>query len=200
MATYPLAFPTFTGVRSERLELIRAQAAMKSPFTGRQQTVTNFSQWILNLSLPPMTVAKAESWSAWFDKLNGQAGSFTYMPTQSVASVLAGPSLGAVLPAYSETATIAGYLAGEPTLLRVGQFFQIGEQLFRITTSPANANGSGRAVIEFSPRTRVQYADNTTIEFISPKGIFRMSDQTPAFTIPPNRWCEFAPLEFEEVI
>ena len=59
MTSYPLSWPTYTGVKSDTLTLTRIQRAHKSPFSGATQVVANFSRWDLAIELPAMRLANA---------------------------------------------------------------------------------------------------------------------------------------------
>ncbi|WP_097063759.1 hypothetical protein [Sphingomonas guangdongensis] len=80
------------------------------------------------------------------------------------------------LPAFSQNSTIriAGWSAGEASQLRLGQFFSIGAQLFRIVAAPVSAAADGTCDVEFEPRIRTTVAQGAVVVFNAPVGLFRL--------------------------
>lgn len=195
----PQSFPR--SPRTERLTLSRKQSATESNFNYNIQVVQTASQWMLEWTWPPVTHERAEALSAWLLSLKGQIGTFTYAPRQSVASALTGKTLAANAFAYNEAISVGGYAANAPSTLRPGQWFQLGNQLLRITNAGANANGSGVLTISFEPELRINYASGVGLEFVNPKGIFRLASPDGAgFTLDPDRHPDLGTLQAREVV
>lgn len=196
---YPLTFPR--AIKTERLGLNRRQSATESTWTYRQQTVHTASQWVLEWSWAQMTHANAERVSAFLLGLQGQIGSFTYYPRQSVKSGITGISLASTAFAYNRAMRASGWAANGATGLRLGQFVQLGEQLLRIVEAPAFADASGQVTISFEPELRVSYAGGTGVNFANPAGVFRLtsSDALP-YTLDPDKLPEFGTIAAREVI
>ncbi|RIK91777.1 MAG: hypothetical protein DCC73_15050 [Proteobacteria bacterium] len=200
MPTYPITLPT-AGLYAEWLRLTRIQAAMPSPFSGAFQGVDKFAQWMLTINLTRMSFANAEIMAAAVDSLRGQIGTFSYAPWQSQTSALTGRTLAVTLYKYSSAAQIAGWTASAASQLRAGQFLQIGNQLFRLTAAPANADGAGKCTVEFEPYARQDYAAATAVEFAAPKGLFRLLPDAPSgFEVDVHRYPAFKPIEAVEAL
>ena len=197
---YPLAFPS-KAPNSERLTISRKQSATESTFTYAIQVVGGASQWQLEWTWGAMSHVRAEALAGWLDSLNGQVGTFTYAPRQSVTSTLTGKSLGAAAYGYNKTISATGWAANAPSTLRVGQFLQIGSQLLRITGAGAKADASGKVTISFEPELRVNYTNGTALNFINPTGTFRLnSSEGAGYTLTPDRVPELGSFQAREVV
>lgn len=202
MTSYPLSWPTYTGVKSDTLTLTRIQRAHKSPFSGATQVVANFSRWDLAVELPAMRLANAEKWAAWLDSLNGQEGTFRYAPSQSATSALSGITLDSAIAAGQTVIDLAGWSALAASTLRVGQMLTCGA-LFRILSAPANADAGGVCQVEVAPPVRLAYAGGTAVEFgasYAPRGLFRLAEPPPGYTQGADGWCTFPVLNAEEAL
>lgn len=200
MTTYPLAWQTFVPVVRDEFQLFRAQTVHEAIGTGQQQVVARFSQWRGRIELRPAKLIDAEKALAWIDSLNGQIGTFNYSPTQSSVSTLSGITVQTTVSPYATTARLAGWGAGAPSLLRAGQMLQIGSQLIRILTAPANADGSGRCDIEFAPPARSTWTAGFAVECDLPLALFRLSGNAPSFSQGPDGWVYLGTLEVEEAL
>lgn len=197
---YPIAFPA-KAPSVQRLTLLFRQSAMESPWSLAQQTVDTAAQWQLELAWPRMAHRDAEACAAWLSSLNGQVGTFTYSPRQSVVSTLTGRTLQTAGFAYSKTIKIAGWAAGAASQLRAGQYFQVGTQLLQVVTAPLNADGSGHCTIEFSNPLRRNFTASTPVIFVQPKGIFRLaSSEGFGFSLDTDRAPEFGTIIAKEAI
>jgi len=53
--SYPLTFPTVSGVRTQKFSLVRTVAVSSSPFTGQDQVVQHEGEfWTTQITFPPM--------------------------------------------------------------------------------------------------------------------------------------------------
>ena len=200
MPVYPIAFPA-DAPATERLTLERNQAVMVSPFNFQTQTVNNAARWQLEWSWPAMTHTEAQTIGAWLDSLNGQIGSFTYAPRNAVGGMPTGRTLATIGYAYNDNISVGGWAANATSTLKAGQYFQIGTQLLRITTVAANADASGRVLIEFAPRLRIAYAVGTAVNFVAPVGTFRLTNSSgTGFTLDPDRAPSFGNITAVEVV
>lgn len=148
-----------------------------------------------------MSLVEAEGCAAWLDSLAGQVGTFYYQPRQSIQSYLTGRVLAAAGAPYQSAISVAGWGAGTASGLRQGQYLSIGDQLLRIVAAPANADGSGRCTIEIQPSLRLTYTINTSVNFISPKGKFRLATSDGfGFMLDPDRLPEFPSIPAVEAV
>ncbi|KQO58394.1 hypothetical protein [Sphingomonas sp. Leaf257] len=198
MAIYPIPFPT----RAPTQEILRVafqQAAMESPHTFAQQTVSKADHWLLEFQWPRMSHSEAERIAAWIDSLRGQLGTFTYTPRSSAKSSLQGITVAQIAYSYSSTVSLTGWAAQGVSGLSLGQYCQIGERLHRIVSAPANADANGRCLVEVVPQIRKTKAVGTTVEFQNPKGMFRFtSADSYAFTLDPDRQPSFPTIQAKE--
>jgi hypothetical protein len=200
MPSYPISFPPVTP-NSERLALNRRQAAITSTFSLVQQTVNTASQWLLTWTWPQMMQPKAESVRAWLNSLRGQVGTFRYAPRQAIKSTLTGRTVAETAYAYNNSARIGGWSANAASQLRLGQYFQIGPQLFEITSAPASADANGRCLIEFEPALRMSYAVGTAVELANPVGLFRLNiSDGQTYTLSPGALAEFGTITATEAV
>lgn len=197
---YPIEFPA-RAPSTERLVLNRRQSGAESNFTFKQQIVHTASQWVLEWSWPPMTYANAESISGWLLSLKGQIGTFRYYPRQRLASALAGKSLALAGYAYNDSISVGGWPVNAASGLRVGQFFQLGDQLLRIVAAGANADAAGKVIISFEPELRLNYATGTAVNFANPSAVFRLSTADGlGYTLTPDKLPEFGTIQAREVV
>ncbi len=183
MPTYPLPFPAKAAAR-EKLQLNNRQAAMESPHTLAIQVVNTVSQWNLDFTWPRMSLARAQVLQGWLDSLQGQVGTFRYYPRAATRSVLTGRSLTSAAYSYSTNVRLSGWASNATSELSVGQFFQLGNQLLRITAVPALADANGQVLVEFQPMLRANYAAGAAINLATPSGVFRLvSAETPSFDL-----------------
>lgn len=200
MATYPLSFPAKAPAQ-EKLSIAYKQAPMESPHTFAQQTVSNADHWMLEFDWPRMSHAEADRIVAWLDSLRGQLGTFTYAPRNSVKSALTGRTVAQTAFSYAETVSIRGWAAGAVSGLNLGQYLQIGERLHRITSAPAYADANGRCLVEVTPQVRKTQPVGTAVEFVNPKGMFRLisSDGYP-YTLDVDRRPHFPTIQAKEAL
>ena len=197
---YPLAFPS-QAPATERLILNRRQSVAESTWTLRQQAVQTASQWSLDWSWPPVSFATAETISAWLLSLKGQIGSFRYAPRQRINVNITGKTLALPGYAYNDAISVKGWGANAATSLRVGQFFQLGDQLLRIVEAGAFADANGAVTISFEPELRIDYANGTAINFNTPSGVFRLSTSDGiGYTLTPDKMPEFGTITAREVV
>lgn len=197
---YPLAFPT-KAPRDQRLTIARKQSATESTFTYAVQVVHAASQWQLEWSWAAMPHIRAEAVTAWLNSLNGQAGTFTYAPYQSVKSTVAGKTLASAASPYATTLLATGWGANATTGLRAGQYFQLGTQLLLITTANVSADANGQVTIGFQPELRDTFAAGAALNFTNPVGTFRLNSSDGAgFTLTPDRKPELGTYQAREVI
>ncbi|MBB5709445.1 hypothetical protein [Sphingomonas xinjiangensis] len=200
MATYPLSFPSKAPAR-EKLQLNYRQTAMESPHTGAFQATNTAAQWNLEVTWGRMTQAEAQIVAAWINSLKGQVGTFRYSPRINIGVPVTGVTLAQPAYAYGDVCRMGGWAAGAETRLRVGQFFNLGDQLLQITAVAAIADGNGHALVEFSPMLRKDFAAGTEANFTKPTGVFRLiSAESPAPTLDTDRAPEFPTLQAKEAI
>lgn len=174
---------------------------MESPHTFAQQTVSNADHWVLEFVWPRMSHGDADRVAAWLDSLKGQIGTFTYTPRNAYRSALTGRTLALAAYSYSDTVSVGGWASNSPSDLFLGQYCQIGERLHRITSAPANADASGRCLIEVVPQVRKTQNAGTAVEFVKPKGTFRLTTaDSYAYTLDTDRQPSFPTINAKEAL
>lgn len=200
MAIYPLSFPAQTP-SSQRLTLNRRQSISESPYNLNFQAVNTASQWMLEWTWPRMPHLDAEIVHAWLNALQGQVGTFRYFPKRAFNSSITGKTLALPGYAYGSTVSIGGWTPNAQSGLRVGQYFQIGDQLLQIVSSAAVADGAGKVTVEFQPSLRSNFAQGAAVNLSNPSGLFRlMSSDGLGYTLDPDRAPEFGTIQAREVV
>lgn len=200
MPAYPLPFPPKAPV-SERLTISRKQSVSESTTTFAVQIVQSASVWSVQWDFGPMDFARAETIAAWIDSLNGQVGTFRYYPHQATSFPTGGLTLASAAYAYNTTISVGGYTAGAPSHMRAGQFFQLGDQLLRVTNAAGAADPSGQVQVDFQPELRLFYAPGAALNFTNPSGVFRMSTTDGlGYTLTPDRKPQLGTLQAREAV
>lgn len=110
--TYPLAFPTHTGIRAADLRVVNAVAVSRSPFTfSTQVQAYSGEMWQADFTLPPMKRADAEVWAAWLTSLKGQYG--TFLAGDPLGCTPRGAATGTPLVNNGAAITAGSFVVGE---------------------------------------------------------------------------------------
>lgn len=175
--TYPLAFPTHTGVRSIELRASNSVSFSQSPFTFQGQALHwGGEMWMLDVTLPPMKRADAEVWVAWLVSLRGQYGRF-----------LAGDSSSSTIRGTATTVTVSGS-AGDSSVtvvsngtLKAGDMIQIGGAS-DATLHKVLADKSGSGTLEIWPALR-KNRSSATVFLNNASGVFRLSSNETSWSV-----------------
>lgn len=187
--TYPLSLPSSPAPVSFTLSLQHASSMNSSPFTGEQQVYKWPRElWMAEVKMPPMKRAAAEEWIAFLLQLQGQYG--TFLMGHSAAKTPRGTASGTPLvngaDQTGKTLITDGWTHGVTGIMKAGDHFQIGttssSRLYKMLKD-VDSDGSGNAVLEFTPRLRVSPADNAAIIVTNPVGLWRLADNTPTWDI-----------------
>lgn len=144
-------------------------AVSSSPFTGQSQVYAHPGQWWeISLELPPLNAAQSAVWAAMMLRLNGREGSFNFAPTdaspqKAVSGVI---TVDAISDYYFDLSGMTGEFSP-------GDWIQIENGLYRVTTGDAAV--AGEATIEVWPKPRSEItATTSTVEYTAPVGRFRV--------------------------
>lgn len=175
--TYPLAFPTHTGVRSIELRASNSVSFSQSPFTFQGQALHwGGEMWMLDVTLPPMKRADAEVWVAWLTSLRGRYGKF-YAGDASTSSIRG----TATVVTVSGSAGSSSLTVTSNGTLKAGDMIQIGDgadaTLHKVL---ADLNGSG--TLEVWPAIRKDRT-NTSVVLTAAKGVFRLASNETSWSI-----------------
>lgn len=178
--TYPLAFPTITGVARCDFRILRDQRVHRS--YSNKQTVASLpaDRWTCTIVLPPLTPAQAAEWMGWLDSLKGMVGTFT-MPIadfddiQGAAPNNTGRINGVGLT--GDTIPTDGWSNNVTDLFKRGDMISFGGQMKRVMQD-ADSNGTGQATLLLAPPCYAAPADDALIVTQGATGTFRLADGT----------------------
>ena len=190
--SYPLAFPTQTGVATIELSATNSVAITESPFTLKQQVVTHTGQrWGANVSMPPMKRADAEVWVSFLLSLRGSSGTFLMGdPIGATARGSASSTPGTPVVNGSGqtggTLSIDGLPVSATGYLKAGDYIQLGggsSATLHKVLADVNSNASGQATLDIWPHIRTAPADDATVVVANAKGVFRLADNETNWSI-----------------
>jgi len=189
--SYPLTFPSHTGIRGVSLRAINAVAYERSPFTFAGQAQASAGQmWAADVTLPPMKYADAERWIAWLISLRGQFGTFTMGdPMRCIArgtargtdtvTVNGGSQTGQDLDITSDQLSKTGYLLA-------GDYIQIGSgssaTIHKVLVD-ANTDGSGDATLTLWPNVRIAPVNGATVTVQDTVGRWRLAGNETEWSV-----------------
>ena len=190
--TYPLTFPTQTGVAAVEFTATDVVSVSQSPFTFSQQVVRHAgARWSATISIPPVKRSDSEYWNSFLLRLRGQFGTFLLgnpsgaTPRGSAASAAGTPVVNGASQTGSEL-DIDGLPASATGYLLAGDYIQLGSgstsQLYKVLDD-VNTNASGEATLTIWPDLRSSPADGATVTVTDAKGVFRLSTPTHNWNI-----------------
>lgn len=190
--TYPLTFPTHTGVASMTWTKRETVAVSESPFTYSRQVVRHAGQrWEGTITLPPMKRADAEIWNSFFLKLNGQFGTFLMSDpagatAQGSASTAAGTPVVNGASQTGNSLNIDGLPTSETDYLKAGDYIQLGSgsssRLYKVLDD-VDTNASGQASLTIWPDLRSSPTDGASVVVNNAKGLFRLANNEYDFNV-----------------
>ena len=175
--SYPLSTPTTIGIESIELRAVNAVAVSQSPFTYKQQVVSQGGQkWEASVSIPSVRRDLAADWKALLVALKGQTGTFLLgdpdyaTPRGDVSSCTLSGTAG------DSTATVT--MTGT---LKAGDYIQLGSgSSSRLHQVLVDQTGDGS--LEIWPDLRSTYTDES-VTFNNAKGVFRLSTNITSWSI-----------------
>lgn len=161
-----------------------AVAVTSSPFTFAQQVHRHPGQIRrATCKLPPMRRDRAQAWHAFFLRLNGREGTFRL--GCSIRRLPNGVGLGDPVIAYAgqtgDEIDTTGWSPSVPAVIAAGDLVQIGTRLHDVLEN-TSSDINGNARLKLWPRIDTAHPDAEPIQFLEPRGIFRLDD------IPETRW------------
>jgi hypothetical protein len=190
--SYPLAFPTQTGIAQVQLIASDVVSVTESPFTLSQQVVRHAgARWSATINIPPVKRSDVEYWNSFLLRLRGQFGTFLVgdpnaaTPRGSASSAAGTP----VVNGASQTGNnlnIDGLPASATGYLKAGDYIQLGtgatSRLYKVLED-VNSNGSGEATLNLWPDLRSSPANDATVVVSNAKGLFRLAQNDASWTI-----------------
>lgn len=167
--SYPVSVPDHN-FASMSMRLRRATAMSESNFTLQQQVYQyTGAVWEAEIRLPPMKREDAKKWEAFILSLRGMRGTFLMGNPLHNTTTATGVQLNGAGTVRDTNIDVTG--TGS---LKAGDVFQIGsgnDAHLHMVIQDATLNGD----IDIEPPLRLTYADNTTLDFTLPKGVWRLS-------------------------
>ena len=182
--SYPLSFPTHTGVRSIESRTVNAVAYSRSPFTFDGQVHAYAGQrWEADVTLPPMARADAEKWIAFLMSLRGQFGTFLMGDTANTS--VRGTATSATITGASGDTSVDVNIASGKTLL-AGDWFQLGtgsDATLHKVLEDYTGTGSNQAdSLEIWPALR-KARSSVSADLTSPQGLWRLNANETSWSI-----------------
>lgn len=189
MTTYPISFPSHTGVRNVELRAINAVIYEMSPFTFAGQAQASSGQmWQADVTLPPMKRSDAEQWVAWLVSLRGRFGTFNM--GDPIGCTPRGVATGTPLVNGSnqtgENLIIDGCTANVTGWLRAGDYIQLGAAgtaTLHKVLADVNTNASGETTLSLWPHIRSAPDDNATVVVNNTVGRWRLASNESSWSV-----------------
>lgn len=175
--SYPLATPTTIGIESIELRAVNAVAVSQSPFTYKQQVVSQGGQkWEASVSIPSVRRDLAADWKALLVALKGQTG--TFLLGDPDYATPRGNLSSCTLTGNTGDDTVTVTMTGT---LKAGDYIQLGSgSSARLHQVLIDQTGSGN--LEIWPDLRSTYTDET-VTFNNAKGVFRLATNITSWSI-----------------
>jgi hypothetical protein len=179
--TYPSG-TNFPGFTTYDLILGRKSVGLRSPFTGKRQTLAMpYAVWILQATYSKADLVNAGKLRSFLAQLDGQANNFRLkLPDyHSPSTGYAGPA-GAVNGANQVgTSLITNGWSNSVALFKEGDYFNINDEL-KLITADVSSNGSGQATLNFKPAIRTSPANALALGVVDPTVLLVSTDDNAA--------------------
>ena len=184
--SYPLTFPTVSGVRTQRFALVRTVAVSSSPFTGQDQVVQHEGEyWTTQISFPPMLKDKAAQIIAFLLQLRGRRGTFSIgdQDRKTIQGVATGTIRVNGASQTGNQVALDGFANSTSNVFKAGDYIQINSFLYMVTED-VTSNSSGEANVKIEPALRQgieTIADDATVVYSNTKTIMRLDSNETAW-------------------
>ena len=177
--SYPLTFPTVSGIKTQRFALTRTVAVSASPFTGQEQVFQHEGEiWSTQITFPPMLKDKAAVVLAFLLQLRGRRGTFKIGDQD--AKTITGVATGTIrVNGASQTGNqvaLDGFANSTNNVFKAGDYIQIGSYLYMVIED-VNSNSSGEANVKIEPALRSSIEtinDDTTVVYSNTTTLMRL--------------------------
>jgi hypothetical protein len=168
----------------ENLErrLLASVAAATSGFTGSQQVQDWGGEWWeFTFEMAFTRGRDGRRLSAFFAGLGGMRGQFLFRdPSAGRSDILADPIVSG--GGQSGNALVTSGWAPSSPALEIGDFISLGSDAdtrFHQITEDADADASGAATLQITPRLRSSPLNGAALEIIAPAVLLRLSGPVP---------------------
>ena len=187
--SYPLPFPTITGVRTQRVTPEANVAVSEAPFDFTEQTqVHQGERWVFEFSAAFGKRVTHAIWVGFLVGLNGRQGTFT-VGDKDAQTALGSASSSPGTPVIDgasqtgKTLNIDGVPSGASNYLKIGDYIQLANNRLHIITANGSADSAGNIALEIWPSLRESPSDGATVIVDSTVGIFRLANNRPTWSI-----------------
>ena len=187
--SYPLPFPTITGIRTQRISPESNVAVSEAPFDFTEQTqVHQGERWIFEFSAAFGKRATHATWVGFLVGLHGRLGTFT-VGDQDAQTALGSASSSPGTPVIDgasqtgKTLNMDGVPSGATNYLKIGDYIQLANNRLHMVTADGSADSAGNIALEIWPSLRESPSDGATIIVDSTVGIFRLRNNRPTWSI-----------------
>ena len=177
--SYPLTFPTVSGVTTQRFSLVRTVAVSTSPFTGQDQVVQHEGEyWTTQIQFPPMLKAKAAVVIAFLLQLRGRRGTFKIgdQDRKTIQGVATGTIRVNGASQTGNQVALDGFANSTSNVFKAGDYITIGSYLYMVTED-VTSNSSGEANVRIEPALRQgieTISDDATVTYSNTTTVMRL--------------------------
>ena len=177
--SYPLTFPTVSGITTQRFALTRTVSVSASPFTGQEQVFQHEGEfWTTQITFPPMLKDQAAVVLAFLLQLRGRRGTFKIgdQDRKTIQGVATGTIRVNGASQTGNQVALDGFANSTSNVFKAGDYIQIGSYLYMVTED-VTSNGSGEANVRIEPALRQgieTIADDATVLYTNTTTIMRL--------------------------
>ena len=166
-----------------KMETNHALAA--SPFSGHVQAQRGqLERWSFTLELRRLTREEMQVAQGFFLALEASLGLFRMHDPAArlpLGTATGTPVLAATADPGDRTLSISGFTPSVATILKAGDWIQIGYQLAKVVADVAS-DAAGAATVTIWPKVMVEVPITTAVVVRGAQGIFRFTSQLPEWT------------------
>lgn len=165
-----------------------------SPLSSAVQTVEMPSpRWRFSFTMQHLEEADAALMQGFLAQLRGQAGRFYMynMARTTPRGIATGTPIVAGASQTGTTINTSGWTISQTGILKIGDFFKIGNELKVVVNADVNSDGSGLATITFEPPIRTSPANSSAVVISSPTAIFKLTDDNTSWNTVAPQWTTF---------
>ena len=166
-----------------KMETNHALAA--SPFSGHVQAQRGqLERWSFTMELRRLSREEIQTAQGFFLALEASLGLFRMADPSAchpLGTATGTPILAAAADPGDRTLSISGFTPSVATILRAGDWIQIGDQLAKVVAD-THSTAAGLATIPIWPKIMVHVAAGQPLIVREAKGLFRFTSQLPEWT------------------
>ena len=185
--SYPLTFPTVSGVQTQTFSLVRNVAVSTSPFTGQDQVFQHEGEfWATQIKFPPMLKDKAATIIAFLLQLRGRRGTFKLgdQDRKTIQGVATGTIRVNGASQTGNQVALDGFANSTNNVFKAGDYIQINSYLY-LVTEDVSADGSGEANVKIEPALRQgieTIADDATVIYTNTTTLMRLDSNATSWS------------------